>query len=278
MPTAMLVVRSTYRWLRELYDDLDRARTFGLAAQTAFWFFLSLIPLLAVAGLVAARLTLANWTELAPVLGNLPTSTQLLIRRELDAVSQWRGGTIGITGAGTFVWLASTGFDAIFQAFEVQSNRPRSWWRRRLLAIGTCLGLALVVPALAVLGLGLERVTHGFRMDFWTRVARFALSFAIAAGYHSALYWVGIPSPARTLGTILPGALAAVGLQAAMSFGYALYLSRFTHQAVYGAGLGIVAATLMALYLSALSLLIGAAVTRKLAARRAAPERAAGSS
>src|SRR5947207_3446772 len=179
MPSATHALRSSVRWLRELYDDLDRARTFGLAAQTAFWLFLSLMPLFAVAGLVGARFSAAhNWTELAPLLRTMPGSTQVLIRGELEKVARWRSGTVGIMSTITFVWLASTGIHAIFEAFEVQSNMPRSWLRRRLLAIGTCAGLAVVVRTLAILGLGLGRVSERIRIDFWTRLARFLLSFA----------------------------------------------------------------------------------------------------
>lgn len=270
MPKGTHAIRSALEWLRELYDDLDHSRTFGLAAETAFWLFLSLIPLLAVAGLVAARFTTKNWDQLTPVLGALPESTRALIRSELDKVAHWKSGAVGITGAATFVWLASTGVHAIFDAFEVQSKSPRSWWKRRLLAIATCAGLSFVVPTLAVLSLGLERLTGNFEPGFGTRLGRFALSVVIAMGYVYALYWVGIPRNGRKPSNLVRGALVAVVLQAAMSFGYAFYLSRFTQQAAYGAGLGLVAATLMALYLFVLSLLGGAAVVRKLDQHRAA--------
>jgi len=60
-----------------------------------------------------------------------------------------------------------------------------------------------------------------------------------------------------------------------MSFGYGFYLSHFTEQAFYAAGLGLVAATLMALYVFALSLLCGAAVIRKLDAAAGANKRPA---
>src|SRR5689334_15939484 len=119
-------LKSAATWLFELYRDLDHARTFGLAAETAFWLFLSLIPLLAVGGLVAARISTENWEQLTPVLGAMPGSTRSLIHDELERVARWNGGAVGVTGAAIFVWLASTGVHAMFDAFEVQSKAPRS--------------------------------------------------------------------------------------------------------------------------------------------------------
>jgi membrane protein len=271
MSTAIRHARSAFEWLRALYEDLDRTRTFGRAAETAFWLFLSLVPLLAAAGLVAARISTANWRRVAPVLLSLPESTRILIQQELERVARWNGGAVGLTGAAVFVWLASTGVHSIFEAFEIESAAPRSWVKRRLLAIATCACLSLVVAALTVLGPGLERIIamvtpsgSVFESSTPMDIARGALGFCIAIGYVSALYWVGIPRPGRKRATLVPGALVAVVLQAAMSFGYASYLSRFTEHAAYGAGLGLVAATLMALYLFALSLLAGATVIRRL--------------
>jgi len=274
MSAALRHVRSAFEWLRGLYDDLDRTRTFGLAAETACWLFLSLVPLLAAAGLVAARISTTNWRGVAPVLLSLPDSTRALLQQELEKVARWNGGAVGLTGAVVFIWLASTGVHSVFEAFEVESSAPRSWVKRRFLAIATCAALSIVVAALAVLGPGLERIIematpseNAFESSTIMDIGRGLLSFAIAIGYVSALYWVGIPRPGKRRATLVPGALVAVVLQAAMSFGYAFYLSRFTEQPVYGAGLGLVAATLMALYLFALSLLSGAAVIRRLDGR-----------
>jgi membrane protein len=271
MSTAFRHVRPAFQWLRGLYQDLERTRTFGRAAETAFWLFLSLVPLLAAAGLVAARISTANWRRVTPILLSLPQSTRTVIQQELEKVARWNGGAVGLTGAVVFIWLASTGVHSVFEAFEVESGAPRSWVKRRLLAIATCAALSVVVATLAVIGPGLERIVEmatpngsDFESSTAMDIARGMLSFAIAIGYVSALYWVGIPRPGKRRAFLVPGALVAVVLQAVMSFGYAFYLSRFTEQPVYGAGLGLVAATLMALYLFALSLLSGAAVVRRL--------------
>jgi hypothetical protein len=79
---GLSAVTRALRWLHDLYLCMDRTRTFGLAAETAFWLFLSLIPLAAVAGLAAARISNDHWDRLNPLLTSLPPATRELITSE----------------------------------------------------------------------------------------------------------------------------------------------------------------------------------------------------
>ena len=273
---APALVLRAYRWLRDLYLCLDRTRTFGLAAETAFWLFLSLLPLAAVAGLAAARVSSEHWDTVNPLLRSLPIATRQLIQSELVKVSSWNGGTVSITAAVVFVWLASSGVHALFEALELETGARRPWWKKRALSVATCLGLSITVAILAVLGPGLEygvdwlaRLIPGFegfdlRNTWWQLPARIVLSLGVGFGYVSALYWVGIPPSARRRLPILPGAAVAVGLQAALRFGYGYYVSNFGNGAAYSAGLAVIGFTLTGLYLFAVALLTGAVVNRKI--------------
>jgi membrane protein len=275
---ALGAVRSAWRWLVELYECIDRGRTFGLAAETAFWLFLSMVPLAAVAGLVAARLSLENWQELTPVISSMPWSTRQLVQTELVNVSRWNGGTVGLTGALAFAWAASSGLHALFEALETEAGVRRSWFHKRAMAIGTCVALSLVVALLALLGPGVEAAETflGSRvrafdvvsaaMSTQGRALRVALSLSIAFGNTCLLYRFGVPRTGRAV-PIVPGALVAVALQAIVSVAYPFYVARFGGgEAAYGASLAIVALTLTALYLFVLSLLVGAVVNRRIGA------------
>lgn len=270
-----LSVRAVH-WLRDLYVCLDRTRTFGLASETAFWLFLSLIPLAAVAGLAAARVTSEHWDRVNPLLRSLPMATRELIQSELVKVSSWNGGTVSITAAVVFVWLGSSGVHALFDAFELETGARRPWWKKRVLSVATCFGLSITVAILAVLGPGLEGgvdwLAHfvpgfqGFDLQntWWQLPVRIVLSLAVGFGYVSALYWVGVPPSARGRLPILPGAAVAVGLQAALRFGYGYYVAHFGNGAAYSAGLAVIGLTLTGLYLFAIALLTGAVVNRKI--------------
>lgn len=262
-------------WVREVYSFMQSSRTFGLAAETAFWLSLAVIPLAAVAGLVAARLTTSNWNEFSPVLGALPAPARGLVASELTKVSQWRGGTVGVTGSVVFVWLASSGVHAIFEALEVDAGASRPWWKKRALALLTCVALSVAVAILALLGPGLGgslRHIAGYypALTMFSgeptgagRVLRFIASLIVALGYVSGLYWVGVPRVAHGRMPILPGAVVAVLLQTGLSYGYAAYVSEMGGGSAYTAGLAIIGLTLMALYLFVVALLTGAVVNRK---------------
>src|SRR5438128_9734271 len=96
------------RWARILYRNMDRSRTFGLAAEMAFWLFLSLIPLAVVVGLAAAKMAMQHRSALAPMLAPLPGPTQQFITHELRTISAWDTGTVGPIAVLIFVGLASS--------------------------------------------------------------------------------------------------------------------------------------------------------------------------
>jgi membrane protein len=273
-PWASVIVRAraklggAYTWGHEFWRQLDSSRTTGLAAEMAFWLFLSLLPLAAVAGLVAARVAVES-SDVARLLASLPVETRDLIKDQLGQVAAWRGGSVGASATAVFVWLASGGVHAIFDLLEVKAGCARPWWRKRLIAIGTCLALSVGVALIALLGTGLDAIltlVHGAvplpalvaPVSMLEKVIRFAIGLVTAVGLVAGLYWVGVPRKGRANMTIFPGALLAVGLQVLSGYGYVFYLSKAGTGSAYQASLAIVAVTMIALYLFALALLIGA--------------------
>jgi membrane protein len=265
----------TGAWLKDLLACLERSRTLGLAAETAFWLFLSLLPLAAVAGLLAARFSVNNWSDVAPLLSSLPSATRQLVGTELMRVAAWNEGTVGAGSAAMFVWLASSGLHSIFDSLEIETGTSRPWWKKRLLAIGTCVALSVAVALLAVLGPGLEgalgwlgRWIPLFRVaeepTTMSRVVRFGVSTAIIFSYIAALYWVGVPPRARRRMPIVPGAALAVVLQILLGLAYALYVSKVGDGGAYVAGLATIGVTMIGLYLFSAALLTGAVLNRKL--------------
>lgn len=263
------------QWLSELYECIDRTRTLGLAAETAFWLFLSLLPLLAIAGLIAARLSLENWREVTPIIESFPPAARELISAELVKVSQWDEGTIGVAGSLTFLWLASSGVHAIFEALQIETGAHRPWLRQRLIAFAACIMLSLSVAVLAILGPGIEAALSevGQGLSFLpnltehvstSRVTRGLIAVVVLVGQVSGLYWLGIPAKARARMPLWPGVLVTFGLQLILSLGYSAYLAAAGDGAAYTAGLTVLGLVLTALYLFVLALLIGAVVNRML--------------
>jgi len=256
-----------WRWLVAFVRQLDASRTTGMAAELAFWLFLALIPLAAVAGLVLARFALGS-ERVPELLASLPPETRDLIQEQLATVAAWNGGRVAAPAAVVFLWLASGGIHAMFDVLEVKAGVARPWWRKRLIALATCIGLAVGSALIALMVAGFDRVLPLVRGALpWEvpskgsvshTVARIAVGFGTAVVLVTALYLVGVPRSARKSRVVLPGAVLAVALQTLLGYGYAFYLGKVGVHSAYQAGLSIIGVTMIALYLFALALLIGA--------------------
>jgi len=267
------------RWVGRLWGRIDTGRSLGLASEMAFWLFLSLLPLAAVAGLLTAKLALGNASVMAPLLDSLPQAMREMVGKELGRVAAWNGGRVGFWSALTFCWLASSGVHSIFDGIEIEAGAaPRPWWHKRLLAIGTCAALSVGVALLALLGTGLGWLSRIFgapptlralalALLALGRVARLAFGLVLAVGLVSGLYAIALPPLVRRSMPLLPGALLATALQVALGFGYAFYLGQAGDGGAYYAGLAAVGVTLMALYLFSVALLIGIKLNQMLGER-----------
>jgi membrane protein len=264
---------------KELFKEMDKARTFGLAAETAFWLFLSLVPLAAVAGLLAAKLALANWQTVVPFFSELPPAARELVAKELGNVSAWGGGSVGITGVAVFIWLASSGIHSIFDSLELQTGSERPWWKKRLIALGTCVAFSIGVAVLTFIGPGIQAMERlvgvvPIGSSVLVQILRAVIGIGITFGMVSTLYWIGVPPRVRKQMPILPGAALAVSLQILLGIGYRIYLSTAGDGGAYQAGLAVIGVTLTALYLLSTALLAGAVLNRWIGCRRGTLESA----
>ncbi len=276
---ARRVIASVRAWLDPILRGVARARTFGLAAEMSFWLFLSLVPLAAVAGLIAARLAMSHEPLVGTFLSSIAPDVRHMIDSEVESVARWSGGTLAPVALGVFVWLAASGVHAVFDALEVQSGTTRPWWKKRLLAIATCVGLSVGVAILGLLTLGLDRLEalagravnlRGLEATIAGGVVRFVSGCLVSIGMVAALYRIGIPREARHRTPILPGTLLAVALIGVLGVCYRLELSRAGNGSAYLGSLAIIGVTMTTLWLFSVSLLLGTALNKVLGDRRMA--------
>jgi membrane protein len=268
-------------WLKDFIGELDRSRTTGMAAEMAFWLFLSLVPLAAVAGLAVAKFAVSS-AEVTSLLASLPAETRELVSKQLNHVAAWNGGSVAAPAALVFVWLASGGIHAVFDVLEVKAGTSRPWWKKRALALASCVALSVGTALIAVLATGLSSVLAFLRgtiplaqlesqagmTGVVDSVVRLGVGALTALGLVAGLYLIGIPRTARKRTPILPGAFLAVALQAALGYGYIFYLSKVGASSAYQAGLSIIGVTMFALYLLSVALLVGAELNHTVARRR----------
>jgi membrane protein len=178
----------------------------------------------------------------------------------------------------TFVWLASSGVHAIFDALELEVGVSRSWWRKRLMAIAACVALSVGVAVITLLGTGFSwvlrlagRAVPGAEWSLAGRVVRVAVGALVAFGLVAGLYWAGLPRCTHSKRLpIMPGAFVAVVLEVVLVFAYGTYLARVGYGDAYQAGLAVVAVSLMVLYLFAVALLGGTVLNAMIADHRRA--------
>jgi membrane protein len=249
--------------------EIDEDNCLGLAAQLAFYFFLSLFPALLFLVALIGYLPVENvLTQLLEALGTIaPSEVLTLLRTQLDEVAQGSYGsllTLGIVGA---IWSSSAAMvaiiDALNHAYDIEERRP--WWKRRIVAIAltvalalfivTSLVLVLVGPDVASLMAGWIGLGPAFSL-VWAMARWPLMIFLVVLGVDLVYHFA--PNRRGRWVWITPGSLLATGLWMASSFAFKFYVTNLANfNATYGA-IGGVAVLLLWFYVSGLAILIGA--------------------
>jgi membrane protein len=262
-------------------------RVLGLAAEAGFWALLSLTPLLlilisgiSVFGphttlLVRAKILHAGSKFLAP------TAVNNILTPVLNQVTQHDVGGLLSVGSLFALVSGSTAMNTYVNTVTIAYGMRglRSAVRSRLLAFvmylaslvvgAIALPLVIIVPGWAMEALPgrLQATARPFlTFGYWPAVV-VVCTVAIASFYHFA-----VPVRGRWRRD-LPGALAAMGLWLACSYGLRSYLSyAIGHSPAYGA-LSAPAAALLFLYVTSLALLLGAELNAQIGYARTHSER-----
>ncbi len=130
--------RETGRIAVLVYNELGRTRVFTVAAGLAFYFLLSLVPLLIV--LASLLWYLPATSVVSQLLGIMAAlipqeSVQLVQSVTLSVLEPGHGKVLSF-GILSYLWAATGGFSALIEsldiAYDVVDCRP--WWRDRLQA------------------------------------------------------------------------------------------------------------------------------------------------
>src|SRR5687767_4600707 len=269
-----MTLRRIGRAVLRAAKDFDRHNYLTYAAALAFFFMLSLFPLLIF---VAAALA---YFPLGDPIGELlitmervaPGPAVQLVRSVANDILAANTGLISASIVGA-IWAASGGFNAVIGAlniaYDVKEGRP--YWRRRLVAIGLTIvagGMVTIASAAMIVGpqfgawlaarVGLDpQFAIAWPYLRWTG----ALLFAILAV--ELLYFIG-PNVRQRFVAEIAGAVVAIGIWLGASFGLGIYLRNFADiNKSYGA-LGAVIALMLWFYLTALAILIGAELNAEL--------------
>jgi membrane protein len=255
---------------KKLGKEFKNDRATGLAAEQAYYYMLSIFPLLILLISIVPYLSLDPQKALTYLQSVMPSDSFSVIEDNVvDIITKPNGGllTFGIIGT---LWSASNGMRAFIRAmndaFDVKESR--SFIKSRLVSIGLTLGLlaafivAMVLPVFGKVILNFigDFINISDGMQILINVLRWAVAFVIMVTVLAILYKVA-PNKHFPFKQVLPGAIAATVMWQLISFGLSFYVSNFgNYSATYGS-LGGVIVLMLWFFLTGLALVIGGEIS-----------------
>ena len=250
------------RTIRKSWDD----EVFGQAARLAFYYFLSLFPVLLLLLILFDKLAGTGSNLRDTLLGAfhqiLPRQASALIAKtvvELNAGAVIGAGAVAAGlgsawGALNGTWAMMTGLN---KAYEVEEERP--WWK--VLSIAFALTIALGIMGLVALW----AMLHGSQdWDFgihthspfpW-RVIQWPVTAVLLLFSFALLYRFGPNLKDRRWQWSIPGAAVAATLWIGSALLFRVYENHFSSQRIYG-GLNAAVTLLLWLYFTGAAIFIG---------------------
>lgn len=262
---------------------MSEDRILGRSAQLSFYFLLSLFPMLLLMMALLSRFIEGQSALRAGLAGFLqavgPDAASRLVMDFLQRLTEELGAGGISFGLLIALWAASSGMvalmNALNEAYEIREGR--SWWKRRLVALGLTLALlSLIIAALLLVvygrhGTRIIAAALGVRGAFaaaW-QFLEWPLAVAFVLLVFNLLYLYAPNLRHRNWRWLMPGTVTAVALWLLASYGFNLYVSHFgSYNVVYGS-LGAVIVLLLWLYLTGIAILVGAQVNSEIERRAA---------
>ncbi len=251
------VLRSRFaRGLWILLVNLDRYAAARAASAMAFDAFLSLIPLVAAAGVILHRLHSSSATTLGPLLKAIPPAVAQLLDSEFLRLSDAGFAVFAPLVILAFAWVSSAGLSTALGVFEcIYIGVERPWWKRRLIAMAYVLGGLVAVSIVTAIGLWIASKSSAIGWAIGFSLPLVGPVVLVAGFFRIATQRTG--GPRRR---ILPGAILTVALWAATSTLFSFYVGRIASYATLYGNLATVAIALLWLWIASIALLVGGEV------------------
>lgn len=258
--------------------ELLRTKVIDSASGLAFWFMLSMPPLLMA---VIALISLLPIPGLIPQLMTevailVPANSLAMVENLLGNILQPHSGILSF-GVLSYIWSTTGGFTSMITALNVAYDvkKERSWIQDRIRALILTFtsGILLSISLLAIVagphfGHLVGQMVHvpRFVERLWPamRIATVFVTFAI--GLEIAYFLA--PNRRQKFSSTIPGSIVAILLWFGGSFALSFYLHNGADYSKLYGGLGAVFGLIFWIYITALAILIGGEVNAELAKHR----------
>jgi membrane protein len=265
-----------FKRLIEAAKDFNRDDMLYYGAALSYQLFFSLFPFLFFLLVLLGALNIPDFLdwliEQAQVV--LPGQVTGVVEQTVDQIrGQAQGSSLLSLWIVITLWSASSAVRTTMHALNVAYDiaEERSAWKRYLLSIlYTILLAVLIIAAVGLMVIGPELAEWlaqqiGLGSAFvvlwvWLRIPAAILLLTIVL----ALVYYLFPNVDQPFRLITPGAVLAVIVWLAASFGFSFYVNNFaSYSAIYGS-LGTVIVVLVYLYITATVVLFGAEVNEQI--------------
>jgi membrane protein len=251
------------------YQQIGADRLLAVAAGVVFFGLLAIFPaitaLVSSYGLLADAATISG--HLAFIAALMPAGTFAIVQEQITRLVSKGSGDLGLRfafGLGLAIWSANAGMKAMIDALNVVygEEEKRGFVKLNLISLALTLGalgvLLAAIGTVVVFPLVLNWVGLGSTTQWTIALLRWPAMLVVLLLALAVLYRVGPSRRAPRWQWLSVGAVAAALLWILGSALFSLYLSNFAnYDATYGS-LGAVIGLMMWLWLSSISVLLGA--------------------
>ncbi|KIO68773.1 hypothetical protein B4065_1332 [Caldibacillus thermoamylovorans] len=262
----MINIKKSINWVLDLYRRIIRHDSLGYSAQLAYFFLLSLFPLLITMFSLLPYLPLKTEDIMYFISDFAPGETITFIDSTLDTLLEKHNGGILSFGIIATLWAASNGMNAIIRAmnmaYEIDDDRP-FFIVRGLSVLLTIVMIAVFIIALLLpvfgkhIGIYISSkfgYTDQF-IDTWNTI-RFSLSSVILFIVFSAVYFL-TPNRKMKCATVVPGAVFSTIGWILASMGFSFYVNNFGNFTFMYGSLGVIIVLMIWFYITGAVLIIG---------------------
>ncbi|KIX91254.1 ribonuclease BN [Staphylococcus microti] len=256
-------------FLKYLIYRISKDDASGLAAQLAYYFMLSLFPMLIFILSLVPLFNIERETIVKQISENAPADTASIMTSIIDDIMGNASGSILSIGLVLALWTASNGMTAMMNAFNVAYDveDSRNFIVSKALAVLFTLILGITLPVTMVLftfgeqignllfgPLGLDEEVRWIFSLIRTALPVIAIFIVFTVLYTAA------PNIKIKLKSVLPGALFATVVWIVGTIGFGYYVSNFANYSKTYGSIGGVIVLMLWLYITGFILIIGAEI------------------
>lgn len=263
------MVHKLYIIMRDFATQMKRQNINAFAASTAFFIFVSLVPMLVMICTIIPYTPLTEEILVTAVTDVTPDMMDELVESLISEVYDKSAGILSVAVIAT-LWTAGKGILALIQGLNSINGvdeRRNYVVLRTISSLYTLIMLAVVVILLLVMVFGnqfahfaIMRIPRLRPLAYWVMHLRIPFSIVILTIVFAVIYTY-IPNKKLRFKEQIPGAFYAAVGWSAFTWGFSIYVTYSNSYSIYGS-LSIIVIVMLWLYFCMYIMLAGAYINR----------------